>query len=109
MLEICMPAMYALTYALYSYIIALSSYTMIIQNTSIMCMAILTVASTSYCITQNFDGRNFYAFQPDCQNLTCQIFKGTQRLVKVTIRQDIFHQIFEKSKLILCYIQYFLY
>ena len=33
----------------------------------------------------NFDGGNidvFDAFQPDRQNLTCQIFKAIQRLVK---------------------------
>ena len=40
-----------------------------------------------------------YTFQPDCQNLTCHIFKATQHLVKDSdhdICQNIFRQIFEK-------------
>ena len=50
-----------------------------------------------YHIAGNFD--IFDAFQPDCQNLTCQFFKSMQHLLKdsETIRQNIFHQIFEKS------------
>ena len=39
----------------------------------------------SYRIAGNFDGGNFdvfEAFQPDRQNLTCQIFKSIQCLVK---------------------------
>ena len=55
-----------------------------------------------YSIVQNFDGGNFDffdAFQPDCQTLTCKIFKASQRLQEktVTIHQNISHQIFEKS------------
>ena len=44
----------------------------------------------------NFDV--FDAFQPDRQNLTQQIFKAMHHLVKdVTIHQNVFRQIFEKS------------
>ena len=51
---------------------------------------------SKYRIAGNFDV--FDAFQPDRQNLTCQLFKAMQHLVKdVTIRQNIFRQIFEKS------------
>ena len=42
---------------------------------------------TSYRIPGNFDGGNFDvfdAFQSDHQNLTCQIFKAIQCLVKDT-------------------------
>ena len=40
---------------------------------------------THYCIARNFDGGNFDVFdvfQPDHQNLTHQIFKSIQCLVK---------------------------
>ena len=51
---------------------------------------------SKYCIAGNFDV--FDAFQPDHQNLTRQIFKAIQYLVKDTDHPSkYFPSIFEKS------------
>ena len=54
--------------------VSITTLTIILPHISIM----------MYRIAGNFDGGNFDAFQPDRQNLTCQIFKAIQHLVKDT-------------------------